>query len=234
MSNIYGKIKLNSRFHIVTNTLVLLAFMLYLFISNSTIVNAASISQELGTDTTFQIQEYYSLEYRNIVVTVLDRETDEPIEQIKVELYYADSEYAITGSNGQYLTDENGQITFQVSVYTVNDTYHIEINAPGYYPYVGEDFILTGNMDIVIYLDPLPEAPEIPEIEDEPEVDEPEVDEPEVEEEVPAPEENQSEIPKTGDDTAVILHIVLTILSFIGIVIIYFRSKKDEDEDSEE
>lgn len=51
----------------------------------------------------------------------------------------------------------------------------------------------------------------------------------EPEEEAPEPEENQSEIPKTGDNTSAVLYTALSLLSLIGILIIFLGKKKDED-----
>lgn len=201
-------------------------------------VSAASVSKELGADTTFLIQEYLELYDREIILTIYDRETGYPISYIKVELYYEDSDVAITGSEGQYITDENGEIIFKLSGYTINGNYHFEINAPGYYPYIGEDFILNGDMNLVIYLDPLPVAPEIPDVE-EPEIEDPETEDPDTkpEEEKPESEEDQEEIPnddvKTGDDTSVIVYMSLAVLALLGMLIyfLYVKSKDEEDEE---
>lgn len=222
-----------NRINIMINTFVKvlsLILMINIIIPNTGIIAQASVSSTLGDNTTFLIEEH--LATKQLIVVVYDRETGLPIGQIRVELYYEDSEYPITGSNGQYLTDDEGYVDFELSTLTMGNIYHIEIDTPGYYPYIGEDFELTGDMNIVIYLDPLPEV-------EEPEVEEPE-EEPEIEpeplpesEQKPLPEDSKepnNDQPKTGDDTDIMQYLLVGVVALFFIMLVLIK-KRNEDEE---
>lgn len=221
--NKYNKVARHILFFVVLNILAIFTL--------STTIEAASVSNELGGETTFLIEGYVSLEMRELNITVYDKVTGNPISDIKIELYYENSEYPITGSSGQYITDENGNIKLEVSDNTIGDTYHVQINHNGYYPYIGEGFQLTGNMDIIIYLEPIEESEDIPLIPLEPSTPlEPEV-EPEVEpEQEVLPEDGNDEV-KTGDDTNLVFYIGAMLLSLFIMLWLYLRNKYDDEDD---
>lgn len=237
-----------SKINIVINTfvrilsLILIVNMVW---SSQSIRVEASVSTELGQSTTFLIEEY--LATKELIVVVYDRETGLPIGQIRVELYYEDSKYPITGSNGQYLTDNDGYVDFKLSTLTMGDIYHIEIDTPGYYPYIGEDFVLTGDMNIIIYLDPIPVDEDEPVLPDEEDEDDEEPETPPTPP-VPLPEEEQEAIPddesdeqvedkddtitgtKTGDDTSVLYYALIGLTAALFMILMLLLKKRNEDE----
>lgn len=244
MNNIRNSIK-----SYLMRMLSLIILFILLITNSSNVANAASVSKTLGQDTTFQIQEYEEYEEfkdYTITVTVYDKITGEPIGDIKVELYYKDSDLGFTGSNGNYLTDKDGILHFDVSSLTEGDNYHFEINTPGYYPYIGEGFELTGDMNVVIYLDPIVEDDEddsIPLIPLDPSITVP-LDPPSDPAPEPLPEENQKPLPdvddtvgddsvKTGDDSKVIEYLSIATVALIFIIVLLLKKRREDDEDIE-
>ena len=128
------------------------------------------IPPKTGAETTIGIETYgENSDYTGWItlkLTVLDDETGEPIANVVVRLVRADNgEIAgtgpnvsepnpedffpiqgippITGSNGQFLTNENGEILLRV--YPTPVEYRLEVNYDGYEAYVGDAFSLTSD-----------------------------------------------------------------------------------------
>lgn len=225
--------------HSIVRVFLVLIFSLLLMTHSNTIVQAASVSNELGNDTTFLIQEYEEyIEYEEftITVTVYDKVTGEPIGDIKVELFYKGSDNGFTGSNGNYLTDKDGTILFEVSTLTKGDEYHFKIDTPGYYPYIGEGFELTGDMNIIIYLDPIEDDPEedIPLIPLEPSI--PAEPDPEPEQEL-LPDDTNDDYDGgvgTGDDSSILYYMVLGMTAILFMILIVLMTKRNDDDEDDQ
>lgn len=244
---------------------VFMSLLVVIILSTSVVgeVRATQAPSSVGVSTPEQVDHTYFLilelveipkeeETVRLTVTVYDNVTKEPIGEIVVELYYEQAKDPITGSDGWYLTDVDGNIVYELSEDTIGDWYHFEVNTPGYYPYYGDEFELTGDMHIDIYLDPVddeivpepepepelePEVKPEPKPEPEPEVKpEPEPEakpEPESEPEPEVmPEKGDSDIPKTGDSTAISFYLSLSVIALVFILLLLFK-KDDDDEDNE-
>lgn len=215
----------------------ILVSLLLVIVLSTVVVDEVKATQppgSVGVSTPEEVDHTYFLileltelpeETVKVTVTVYDNVTKEPIGEIVVELYYKESKDPITGSDGWYLTDVDGNILYELSEGTVGDIYHFEINTPGYYPFYGEDFELTGDMHFDIYLDPVEEDDIVPEPEVKPEPDEELKPEPEA-----APEEDLSDIPKTGDATTISFNLLLCVLA-LGFILFLLFKKDDEDEE---
>lgn len=235
--------------------------LLMVMVLSTTSVNEVRATQaptSVGVSTPEQVDHTYFLilelteepeeeeerETVKVTVTVYDNVTKEPIGEIVVELYYEQAKDPITGSDGWYLTDVDGNILYELSEDTVGDWYHFEINTPGYYPYYGDEFELTGDMHFDIYLDPI-EDENVPDPEPDPEpgpepdlepdlTPDPDLDplpdedlnpEPEA-----TPDDDLSDIPQTGDNSIISFNLFICLLS-LGLILYLLFNKEDEDDE---
>lgn len=221
-------------------TKVFMSLLVVIILSTSVVieVRATQAPSSVGVSTPEQVDHTYFLilelaeipeeeETVRLTVTVYDNVTKEPIGEIVVELYYEQAKDPITGSDGWYLTDVDGNILYELSEDTLGDWYHFEVNTPGYYPYYGDEFELTGDMHFDIYLDPVDDEI-VPEPEPEPEPDEELEPEPEA-----TPEDDTSDIPKTGDASRISFHLFICVLALGFIIFLLFKKDEDENEDTE-
>ncbi len=146
------------------------------------------IPPKTGAETVIGIETYGEgsnyTGWITLKVTVLDDETGEPLANVVVRLVRADNgEIAgtgpnvsepnpedffpiqgippITGSNGQFLTNENGEILLRV--YPTPVEYRLEVYQDGYAAYVSDAFSLTGDGVTEVRLKrPEPEPPSSP------------------------------------------------------------------------